>query len=100
MRALRTGRAPLSRPPASVPAARGLTALRPILATKGIPSKVGRATLGISGTALHALSERLRPLTVGSVGIRGKDERSGAVWRPDKSPVGLRDNAQLTGLLL
>ena len=65
-----------------------------------IPSKVGRATLGISGTALHALSERLRPLTVGSVGIRGKDERSGAVWRPDKSPVGLRDNAQLTGLLL
>lgn len=60
-----------------------------------IPSKVGRATLGISGTTLHALSERLRPLTVGTVGIRGKDERSGAVWRPDKSPVGLRSYAQI-----
>lgn len=64
---------------------RGLTALRPILDTGYIPSKVGRATLGISGTALPAVNGRLRPLTVGAVGCAAS---RGAIWRLNQKPSG------------
>lgn len=75
-----------------MPAARGLTALRPILATKGIPSEAGSALLGISVPAHPAVSGCFRLLTVGVVGAARQAGTPFGVRT--KSPVGLRDNAQ------